>query len=234
MFEKAKNVSTDDLKMLAAYQAYAQIPSSCVVGLGTGSTVAFFIEALGVRFTKDPDFHIKVFVTSKDSYKKAKKYNLPVLPLENIERVDITADGADWINIKTGDCLKGAGGAAFLEKVVARKTLRQIIVVDDSKLCESFVGKKVALEVETDKVDELLMSENYEFSLREKKSDAGNSIVDVVVKTDDLRAFHNELMALPGVIETGIFVNLVDDVIVAYSNLVISTYKINKNIDESS
>jgi len=234
MFENQQKIDKEDLKMLAAYQAYAQIPSTCVVGLGTGTTVKFFIEALGVRFVKDNDFHVKVFVTSKDSYEKAKKYSLPVLPLESIKEVDITADGADWIDLETGYCLKGAGGAAFLEKIVARHTKSQIIVVDDSKLCETFVGKKVALEVKTDQISKLLQCDGYEFIDRKQVSDAGNSIVDVVVKTDDLKSFHEELMKLPGVIETGIFVNLVDEIIVAYSNLVISNYKVNKNINEST
>lgn len=232
MFEKQQGVQTDDLKMLAAYQAYAKIPSSCVVGLGTGSTVRFFIEALGVRFTKDPDFHIKVFVTSKDTYKKAKKFNLPVLPLENLQKVDITADGADWINPNTGMCLKGAGGAAYLEKLVARKTDYQIIVVDDSKLCDSFIGKKVAIEVKVDQKEAILKHTEFKFIERDQISDSNNAILDVVVPTDDLKTFHNQLMQIPGVIETGIFVNLVDEVIVAYSSLIISSYKFNKNINE--
>ncbi|MBI96419.1 ribose 5-phosphate isomerase A [bacterium] len=232
MFEKQQNVQRDDLKMLAAYQAYAKIPSSCVVGLGTGTTVKFFIEALGVRFTKDSDFHIKVFVTSKDSYKKAKKYNLPVLPLENLQKVDITADGADWINLKSGDCLKGAGGAAYLEKLVARKTDHQIIVVDDSKLCDSFVGKKVAIEVEPEKLQEVLNTPGFKFLDRNQISDSKNAVVDVVVTTDNLKQMHEDLMKIPGVIETGIFVNLVDEAIVAYSNLIISSFKFNKDINE--
>ena len=232
MFEKQQNVQRDDLKMLAAYQAYAKIPSSCVVGLGTGSTVKFFIEALGVRFTKDPDFHIKVFVTSKDSYKKAKKYNLPVLPLENLQKVDITADGADWINLKTGDCLKGAGGAAYLEKLVSRKTDYQIIVVDDSKLCDSFIGKKVAIEVEPEKLQEVLATPGFEFLDRNQISDSNNAVVDVVITTDNLKQVHEELMKISGVIETGIFVNLVDEAIVAYSSLIISSFKFNKDINE--
>jgi len=232
MFEKQQNVQRDDLKMLAAYQAYAKIPSSCVVGLGTGSTVKFFIEALGVRFTKDPDFHIKVFVTSKDSYKKAKKYNLPVLPLENLQKVDITADGADWINLKTGDCLKGAGGAAYLEKLVSRKTDYQIIVVDDSKLCDSFIGKKVAIEVEPEKLQEVLATPGFEFFDRNQISDSNNAVVDVVITTDNLKQVHEELMKISGVIETGIFVNLVDEAIVAYSSLIISSFKFNKDINE--
>ena len=229
MFEKQQNVQRDDLKMLAAYQAYAKIPSSCVVGLGTGTTVKFFIEALGVRFTKDSDFHIKVFVTSKDSYKKAKKYNLPVLPLENLQKVDITADGADWINLKTGDCLKGAGGAAYLEKLVARKTDYQII---DSKLCDSFIGKKVAIEVEPEKLQEVLNTPGFEFFDRNQTSDSNNAVVDVVVTTDNLKQMHEDLMKIPGVIETGIFVNLVDEAIVAYSSLIISSFKFNKDINE--
>ncbi|MBT5346676.1 ribose 5-phosphate isomerase A [bacterium] len=232
MFEKQQNVQRDDLKMLAAYQAYAKIPSSCVVGLGTGSTVKFFIEALGVRFTKDPDFHIKVFVTSKDSYKKAKKYNLPVLPLENLQKVDITADGADWINLKTGDCLKGAGGAAYLEKLVSRKTDYQIIVVDDSKLCDSFIGKKVAIEVEPEKLQEVLATPGFEFFDRNQISDSNNAVVDVVITTDNLKQVHEKLMKISGVIETGIFVNLVDEAIVAYSSLIISSFKFNKDINE--
>ena len=232
MFEKQQNVQRDDLKMLAAYQAYAKIPSSCVVGLGTGSTVKFFIEALGVRFTKDPDFHIKVFVTSKDSYKKAKKYNLPVLPLENLQKVDITADGADWINSKTGDCLKGAGGAAYLEKLVSRKTDYQIIVVDDSKLCDSFIGKKVAIEVEPEKLQEVLATPGFEFFDRNQISDSNNAVVDVVITTDNLKQVHEKLMKISGVIETGIFVNLVDEAIVAYSSLIISSFKFNKDINE--
>ena len=232
MFEKQQNVQRDDLKMLAAYQAYAKIPSSCVVGLGTGSTVKFFIEALGVRFTKDPDFHIKVFVTSKDSYKKAKKYNLPVLPLENLQKVDITADGADWINLKTGDCLKGAGGAAYLEKLVSRKPDYQIIVVDDSKLCDSFIGKKVAIEVEPEKLQEVLATPGFEFFDRNQISDSNNAVVDVVITTDNLKQVHEKLMKISGVIETGIFVNLVDEAIVAYSSLIISSFKFNKDINE--
>jgi len=232
MFEKDQSIQKDDLKMLAAYQAYAKIPSSCVVGLGTGSTVRFFIEALGVRFTKDPEFHIKVFVTSKDTYKKAKKYHLPVLPLENLQKVDITADGADWINPKTGACLKGAGGAAYLEKLVARKTDYQIIVVDDSKLCNSFIGKKVAIEVEPEKLNEVLKTPGFEFIDRKQISDSNNAIVDVILKSDDLKQIHKDLKDIPGVIETGIFVDLVDEVIVAYSNLIISSYKFNKDINE--
>lgn len=209
-------MNQDEQKKIAGYKAAEFVENGMIVGLGTGSTAKHAVDALGERLTED--FNITGVPTSDRTADQANGYGIQLLDEPNVESIDVTIDGADQIDPKTGLCIKGGGGAHYLEKKVAKKTAKQIIIADESKLVDNFGGYDVPLEIDESKQDEVrLYFENasMQFEYREEKSDSGNLIGDVVFDgSKTLEEFEAELMRIDGVIDTGVFNSLVDMLIV--------------------
>ncbi len=119
-------------KQCAAERAVSYLKDGMTVGLGTGSTAAFAIHALGKRFQTEP-FALRCVATSQESEDLARTYGIPFVSLSEVAHFDVTIDGADDVDPEFR-LIKGAGGALVREKIVAQATRSEIIIVDPSKV----------------------------------------------------------------------------------------------------
>jgi ribose 5-phosphate isomerase A len=124
----------DQLKAAAADAAAAQLHDGMIVGLGTGSTAAFAIDAIGRRVAQG--LKIIGVPTSERTTEQARGLRIPLAPVEEHEWIDVTIDGADEVELGTLNLIKGRGGALLREKIVASSTKKLIIIVDESKIVE--------------------------------------------------------------------------------------------------
>jgi len=126
----------DALKRAAAEAALQLVENDMVVGLGSGSTAAFAVEALarrhrqGLRFVGIP--------TSERTAAQAAAANIPLTSFSEHRQIDLTIDGADEVELGTLNLIKGLGGALLREKIVAAASHRLAIVVDGSKLVDRY------------------------------------------------------------------------------------------------
>lgn len=212
---------TDDIKRRAALAALAELPPEGVIGLGTGSTSRLFIAALGElvaagrRYTAVP--------TSEASRIQARELGIPLLPDDGPWDIAVTVDGADEIDDAL-DLIKGGGGAHTREKIVNHSSRRNIIIADASKLSRR-LGERWPVPVEVLGFAHLATCAHLArlgvptLRLRDGapfRSDAGNLIYDVATgPIADARGLDARLRAIPGVVETGLFVGRADVVLVA-------------------
>src|SRR5262244_979748 len=120
----------DELKRTAAMRAIEEVEDGMVLGLGTGSTAAFVVEGLGARVARG-----------------LKVVGIPTSTFAEHQRLDLTIDGADEVQLGTLDLIKGLGGALLREKIVASASDRLVIVVDQEKLVER-LGEHTPVPVE--------------------------------------------------------------------------------------
>jgi ribose 5-phosphate isomerase A len=117
-------------KLAAALRALEEVNEGMLLGLGTGSTAAFFIDALGQRVTGG--LRVTAVATSRASAERAEGFGIPLL--ENVDRpIDLTVDGADQVDPHL-NLVKGLGGALLREKVVAAASSRMMVIATEDKL----------------------------------------------------------------------------------------------------
>jgi ribose 5-phosphate isomerase A len=133
-------------KQHAAEAALAHLRDNMTVGLGTGSTADFFLQALAAHLRDGRLRNIKGIPTSRQSESRARELNIPLTTLAEHPDVDLTVDGADEIDPHL-NLIKGLGGALLREKIVAQNSARLIIIADESKLVKT-LGTKSPLPVE--------------------------------------------------------------------------------------
>jgi ribose 5-phosphate isomerase A len=124
-----------DPKRAAAEAAAALVKDGMVVGLGSGSTAALAVEAIGRRATR-----IVGIATSEKTAALARGFGIPLTTLAERPRIDLTIDGADEVEVGTLHLVKGLGGALLREKIVACATERLVIVADETKVVERLKG----------------------------------------------------------------------------------------------
>ena len=191
-----------------------------VVGLGTGSTAAHAIRALGRAV--DAGLDVRGVPTSYQSRALARETGVPLVPLEDVTRIDVAIDGAD--QVCDFDLVKGGGAAHAREKVVAAAADRFLFVVDPTKEAEA-LARPVPVEVLPDARSAVaagLEALGAEPSLRTASSkdgpvvtDNGNLVLDAAFgRIDDPGGLAAELSALPGAVEHGLFVGMADAVYV--------------------
>ncbi|SKB62477.1 ribose-5-phosphate isomerase RpiA [Maribacter arcticus] len=208
-------------KKVAALEAVKYIKDGMVVGLGTGSTAFFMIEAIGEMVRNG--LKIKAVATSDETEKLAKKLGISVITLAEAKRLDVTIDGADEVDGQF-QLIKGGGGALLREKIVAHNSDFNIIIADSSKQV-SRLGK-FKLPIETIPFStQLIIKELEEMNLHpvqrmlgadDYKTDENNDIVDIDIwKTDiKLTDLEHQLKSIPGIVETGLFLTSTDLVII--------------------
>lgn len=135
-----------NLKQMAAEQAAVLVENGMKVGLGTGSTVRFLLEALGRRIQEGTLSEIVCVPTSEATAALARQLNVALTTLEQCPHLDLTIDGADEISPELY-LIKGLGGALLREKIVAAASKRFVIIADDSKRVEQ-LGSVSPLPVE--------------------------------------------------------------------------------------
>ncbi|MDD4497234.1 MAG: ribose 5-phosphate isomerase A [Methanosarcinaceae archaeon] len=217
-----RNVSGENPGKLAAGVAAAGLVSSgMVVGLGTGSTVAYTIKELGRRI-KEEGLDILGVVTSYQSEMLAIEAGIPLTTLAQHPVLDLAIDGADRVDSELY-AIKGGGAAHTREKIVSMSAKRFVVVLDPSKISEKldhYVPVEVlpmARELVTAKLKEL--GGKPELRLASRKdgpviTDNGNFVLDTDFGTiEDPVELYMRLSVIPGVVEHGIFSN-VDEVYV--------------------
>jgi ribose 5-phosphate isomerase A len=202
----------DEEKRLAAEAAAGLVEDGMVVGLGTGSTVAYLLSALAAR-----RLDVRCVATSPATESTARELGLRVESLAGPNapaRLDVAIDGADQVDASWW-LVKGAGGAHTREKVVAAAADRFVVIVDSSKLVERLTPP-VPLELSEFGLAATL-SRLGAVALRDAgRSPDGGVIADYTGSFDDPRALAHRLSAEPGVVEHGLFPSeLVSDVIAA-------------------
>lgn len=219
------NPTQDDLKRRAAEQAVSRVESGMVVGLGTGSTAALAVDAIGSRLAAGELRDVVGIPTSTRTREQAESLGIPLTTLEDHPVVDLTIDGADQVD-PAGNLIKGGGGALLWEKIVAAATRHYVIVVDASKLVERLgLGFPVPVEVMPFgwKTHLVAMRElGGEPSLRTGHAgtpyltDGGHYIIDVTFPAgiDFPSRVDGVLRSRPGVVETGLFLGMAPEVIV--------------------
>src|SRR5580658_9830357 len=122
----------NQLKAAAAESAAAQVMDGMIIGLGSGSTAALAVSALGRRVREG--LRIVGIPTSESTAAQARALRIPLTSLAEVTQIDMTIDGADEVEEGSLNLIKGLGGALLREKIIASATRRFVIVVDDRKL----------------------------------------------------------------------------------------------------
>jgi len=217
--------SSDREKALAGVEAAAAVAPGMKVGLGTGSTVAFFLDALGRR-VKDGELPGMLGVpTSLRTEHRALELGISLATLEEVGRLDLTVDGADEVSPGL-DLVKGMGGALLREKMVAQATRKLLIIVDEGKLVDR-LGSRSPLPVEVVPFSwrshlPFLREIGADPALRTQPdgepvfTDNGNLLLDCRFPRgiDDARALETALGNRAGIVETGLFLGMAEEVLV--------------------
>ncbi|MEH3101611.1 ribose-5-phosphate isomerase RpiA [Sphingomonas adhaesiva] len=209
---------SDDDKRLAAEAAVAEVCDGMLVGLGTGSTVAFAIAAL-IRARR----RIETVATSEDSAAKARRGGLTVRDFADVSRVDLTIDGADEIDPHLR-AIKGAGGALLREKIVAAASDRMIVIADGSKRVAALGVAKLPVEVlpfARTFASMRLAALGATVERRGGPTDNGNIILDAHFGAiADPAALALAIAEVPGVLGHGLFLDEVDAAYIAEKGVV--------------
>lgn len=215
---------SDDNKRLAAEAAVAEVRDGMLVGLGTGSTAAFAIAAIGRRVARG--LAIRAVATSVASAAQARGLGIPVLDFADVARVDLTIDGADEID---GALLavKGAGGAMLREKAVAAASTRMVVIADGTKRVARVGAAKLPVEVLPFARASVLARLRPLFGAIELRgggdylTDNGNLVADGRDwRLDDPAALGTALQAIPGVVGHGLFLTEVSAAYIADAGVV--------------
>ena len=222
---KPKRDWNEEEKKNAALEAVKHVQDGFVIGLGSGSTVAYAFEELSNRI-KHEKLHVSGVPTSYQAFLLAVKHKIPITTLEEHPSLDLTIDGADQIDDEL-NLIKGMGGALAREKIVASASKKLVIVADESKkvkvlgennhpvpiealpfaastvMCKiKEIGGKPVLREGTNKVGPVI-------------TDNGNILVDayfgLIRKPVELE---HKLKLLSGVVETGLFIKMANFVYV--------------------
>jgi ribose 5-phosphate isomerase A len=208
----------------AAECAVCYVESGMVVGLGSGATAAFAVRRIGHLLQTRRLQRILGIPTSRAVEALAREQGIALTTLDEHPEIDVTIDGADEVDAALR-LVKGAGGALLREKIVARASRCEIIVVDESKLVPR-VGTRVPLPVEVVPFGWTLTAKalsglGAEVARRMKGgepflTDEGHYIIDCRFgPIEDPAALAAAIKAVPGVVEHGLFLGLADLVIVA-------------------
>lgn len=211
---------TDNAKKLVGEEAVKYIQDGMKVGLGSGSTVYWMIKKLGEYVEQGLD--VTGVPTSQTTAQWAKEFGVPLTDFSELKQLDVTIDGADEVD-ENLHLIKGGGGALLREKIVASAAKEFIIIVDDSKKVSHLGAFPLPVEVipfgwevTANNISTLGCVPN----LRQKDgevfvSDNGNYILDCPFdKIPEPEKLHKELISLVGVVETGLFVDMTNKVIV--------------------
>ena len=202
----------DEAKDIVAKKVVEEyVKDGMTIGIGSGTTLIKVIEEIALKIKKE-NIKIKCIPTSDQVYLLLNKLNIPIINYKNDIVVDITIDGADYIDNDL-NCIKGGGGCLLKEKIVGTYTKKFIIVADSSKRVSDFSKLKIPLEVHPFAyypIYEKLIEMDSDPVLRIGTgklgpiiTDNGNYIIDATFRNvpgSDLNPLNNDLKKLPGFI----------------------------------
>jgi ribose 5-phosphate isomerase A len=220
-------MSADDQKRAAGEAAALLVEPGMVVGLGTGSTAAWFVRALGERMQQGLTITAGV-PTSEATAALARELGIPLQTLDEARRIDLTVDGADEIGPGLS-LIKGGGAALLREKLVWEASNRCVCIADAAKVVETLGRFHLPIEVvafghkkTANRILDVLMDHDIEMParLRQKdgepvRSDGGNLIYDANCQTiHNPAALASDLKHVTGVVDHGLFLDLCDEALV--------------------
>lgn len=215
------------LKIAAAQAALEHVEDGMRLGIGTGSTADEFVRLLAEKVAEG--FNVQGVPTSERTARLCVELGVPLYSLDDLPELDLTIDGADEVDDSLG-LVKGGGGALLREKIVAAASARMIVIADETKLVETLGRFPLPIEVApfgmtaTRLAVERLASSlglSGEIVQRPDKdgpylTDGGHFILDASFgRIPDAEALANGLVAIPGVVEHGLFLNMADAAIIA-------------------
>lgn len=217
-------------KKNAALKAVEYVQSGMTLGLGTGSTAYFATEAIGERWKAGTLTDIRAIPTSEATARQAAAYGIPLLELADVDRIDLTIDGADEFDPQLR-LIKGGGGALFREKLVAFASDVMLVISDASKEVPQLGAFPLPIEVlpkAVRLVQRVLTEKGYQPQLRMAAenepyfTDNQNYILDcALAQIPDPEQLDLELHLIPGIVETGLFLGLASKVIVGKGDEVV-------------
>ena len=216
----------DRMKQAVAEAAVEQIRDGMVLGLGSGSTAALMIQALGAKLRRGDLNDIVGVTTSFQGEVLAAELGIPLKSLNAIDRIDLAIDGADEVD-PSFQLIKGGGACHVQEKLVARRADRFVVVVDSTKLVDTLnLGFLLPVEVlpgawrqVQGQLKEMGADAQLRMAVRKAGpvvTDQGNVVLDAkfVGGITNPAALEKEINNLPGVLENGLFVDITDQVLV--------------------
>ena len=223
-------------KQKAALEAVKHVKDGFIAGLGSGSTAAFAIEAIGERIKREK-LRVMGIPTSYQAFLLAVECGIPITTLDEHPQIDVTIDGADQITPELF-LIKGMGAALAREKIVAAASKINIIIADEKKKVKVLGENNQSVPIEVlpfaiSLAKRKIINAGGKPVLREGKgklgpviTDNGNAILDSyfgeIAKPAELAV---KLKMIPGVVETGFFVGLTD---IAYIGTVSAVARIDK------
>jgi len=212
-----------NVKLNAAKSVMGLIPEKGAIGLGSGSTVAIFAKELSERIASK-NVEVSVVPSSYQAYQLAIEFDIPLTNLDKNPELLLTIDGADEVD-KNLNLTKGGGGALFQEKIVASASKKLVIIVDESKLVEKLASKfLIPIEVlpfSLGVVRKTITKMGLDPIVRQAQkkmgpivTDNGNFILDLKFPKpiDNPSQTAIDLKMIPGVVETGLFIGMTDEV----------------------
>ncbi|SET26824.1 ribose-5-phosphate isomerase RpiA [Oceanicella actignis] len=229
----AKTLTAADIaKRAAAREAVKLVESGMRLGLGTGSTAAWFVELLGERI-REEGLKVTGTPTSERTARLAARLGVPLVTLDEAGWLDLTVDGADEFDAAL-TLIKGGGGALLQEKIVAVASDRMVVIADETKQVETLGAFPLPVEIvpfgwETTKaiVEEMLEDMDVDgrsSTLRMAKdapyvTDCGHYILDLHLRRiGDPEDLSGALNAIPGVVENGLFIEIADMAVVGHED----------------
>lgn len=220
----------DELKRQAAARALEHVQDGMKLGLGTGSTAKHFVDLLGERVRAG--LKVLCVPTSEATRLQAAECGIPLTTLDDVDRLDLTVDGADEIDHAL-NVIKGGGGALLREKIVAAASDRMIVIADESKWVEALGRFPLPVEVipfglaATRRAIGKAFAEtgnSGQMAVRQGKdghvfvTDGGHWIVDAHLgRIMDAARLAGLLTSIPGVVEHGLFIGLAGTAVLAGS-----------------
>lgn len=213
-----------NLKEQVGKRAVDFIEDGMIVGLGTGSTVYYLVEALAKKIKKD-NIAIQCVTTSIRTKEHAERLGIKISDLDEVPYIDLTIDGADEVDPDFNG-IKGGGAAHLYEKIVASNSKRNIWIVDESKMVDQLGAFPLPVEVVkygSGKLFNKLEKEGLNPSWRlddegnKLLTDDNNYVIDLNLGTiTNIGPLASKLNAYTGIIEHGLFIGITDMVIVGY------------------
>ncbi|QTC89644.1 ribose-5-phosphate isomerase RpiA [Brevundimonas goettingensis] len=215
---------SDDQKRRAGEAAAERVEAGMVVGLGTGSTAAWFVKALAARGLKD----LRCVPTSEKTADLARELGLPLVSLEDVSKIDLTVDGADEVGPGLA-LIKGGGAALLREKLVWEASKSCIVIADAAKVVPVLGTFPLPIEVVAfghkttgNRIADVLLDHEITMPARARtaerglvRTDGGNLIYDAKCGAihDPVR-LADDLKLITGVVEHGLFLDLADEAII--------------------
>ena len=224
-------LSSYDIKQRVALRATQLVEPGMTLGLGSGTTMHWFVMALAARVKEGLEF--TAVPTSSGVQKLAKENGITIKALNDVDHIDLTIDGADEVD-PAWQLIKGGGGALLQEKMVASASRRLVIIADHRKKVDQLGKFPLPVEVVPygwkqvqRKIEKLY---RIQVILREKDgapflTDHGHYILDCHFNDiADAPALNSELHLVPGVVETGLFIDMVSGLMIGEADGSVNAY----------